>query len=164
MIDDVIQTDAALNPGNSGGPLVNSLGQVIGVNTATIISAQGLCFAVSSNLAAYIAGKLIMEGKVKRAYIGIAGQLVNLSERMIAANKLEKKTGVFVFEIVADQPVYNNEIRNGDIIVSFENKPIGSVDDLHKQLNEKMIGQEARVSVLRNGRKTDIKVIPGELK
>jgi S1-C subfamily serine protease len=164
MIDDVIQTDAALNPGNSGGPLVNSLGQVIGVNTATIISAQGLCFAVSSNLAGYIAGKLIMEGKVKRAYLGIGGQLVNLSERMIAANKLEKKTGVYVFEIVADQPVYNNELRNGDIIVSFDNKPIGSVDDLHKQLNEKMIGQEAMVSVLRNGRKTDIRVIPGELK
>ncbi|HMH31977.1 MAG TPA: PDZ domain-containing protein, partial [Puia sp.] len=115
-------------------------------------------------LAAYIAGKLIMEGKVKRADLGIGGQLVNLSERMIAANKLEKKTGVYVFEIVADQPVYNNELRNGDIIVSFENKPIGSVDDLHKQLNEKMIGQEARISVLRNGRKTDIKVIPGELK
>ncbi|HEX4850371.1 MAG TPA: trypsin-like peptidase domain-containing protein, partial [Puia sp.] len=109
MIDDVIQTDASLNPGNSGGPLVNSLGQVIGVNTATIASAQRLCFAVSSNLAAYIAGKLIMDGRVKRAYLGIAGQLVNLSERMIAANRLEKRTGVYVFEIMADHPVYNSE-------------------------------------------------------
>src|SRR5882672_7064456 len=99
LIDDIIQTDASLNPGNSGGPLVNSMGQVIGVNTATIASAQGLCFAVSSNLAAYVAGKLIMDGRVKRAYLGIAGQMVNLSERMIAANKLEKKTGVYVFEI-----------------------------------------------------------------
>jgi S1-C subfamily serine protease len=164
MIDDVIQTDAALNPGNSGGPLVNSLGQVIGVNTATIASAQGLCFAVSSNLAAHVAGKLIMEGRVKRAYLGIGGQLVNLSERMIAANKLEKKTGVYIFEIMADQPVFNSEFRNGDIIVSFNDKPIGSVDDLHKQLNEQMIGQQATVSVLRNGRKTEIRVIPGELK
>ncbi|MBS1596885.1 MAG: trypsin-like peptidase domain-containing protein [Bacteroidetes bacterium] len=164
MIDDIIQTDASLNPGNSGGPLVNSAGQVIGVNTATIASAQGLCFAVSSNLAAYVAGKLIMDGKVKRAYLGIAGQLVNLSERMIAANRLEKKTGVYVFEIVADQPVYNNEIRIGDIIVALDDKPIGTVDDLHKVLNEKLIGHQAVLSVLRSGRKTDIKVVPGEMK
>src|SRR5579863_5569793 len=104
MIDDVIQTDASLNPGNSGGPLVNSQGQVIGVNTATIASAQGLCFAVSSNIAKHIAGKIIMNGKVKRAYLGIGGQIVKLTERMIAANKLERKTGVYVFEIVPDQP------------------------------------------------------------
>ncbi|PWT73904.1 MAG: serine protease [Bacteroidetes bacterium] len=164
MIDDVIQTDASLNPGNSGGPLVNSLGQVIGVNTATIASAQGLCFAVSSNLAAYVAGKLIMDGRVKRAYLGIAGQLVNLSERMIGANKLEKRTGVYVFEIVADHPVYNSELKIGDIIVSFGGKSIGSVDDLHHELNEKLIGKESSLEVLRSGRKTSIKVIPGEMK
>jgi S1-C subfamily serine protease len=164
MIDDVIQTDASLNPGNSGGPLVNSLGEVIGVNTATISSAQGLCFAVSSKLAAYVAGKLIMEGKVKRAYLGIGGQLVNLSERMIAANRLERKTGVYVFEIMADQPLYNNELKTGDIIVSFDDHSIGSVDDLHKQLNEQKIGQASLLGVLRNGRKTILKVVPGELK
>ncbi|MFI5156255.1 MAG: S1C family serine protease [Chitinophagales bacterium] len=164
MIDDIIQTDASLNPGNSGGPLVNSSGQVIGVNTATIPSAQGLCFAVSSNLAAYIAGKLIIEGRVKRAWLGIAGQLVNLTERMIAANKLEKRTGVYVFEIVPDQPLQNREIRVGDIIVSFENKPVGSVDDLHKWLSEKTIGHAMQIGVLRNGRLTEIRVIPGELK
>jgi S1-C subfamily serine protease len=104
LIDDIIQTDASLNPGNSGGPLVNSLGQVIGVNTATISSAQGLCFAVSSNLAAFVAGKLIIEGRVKRAYLGIAGQVVNLTGRMVAANRLDKNTGVYVYEVVADQP------------------------------------------------------------
>jgi S1-C subfamily serine protease len=164
MIDDVIQTDAALNPGNSGGPLVNSLGQAIGMNTATILSAQGLCFAVSSNLVAYIAGRLIMEGKVKRAYLGIAGQLVNLTERMILANKLEKKTGVYVFEVVPDYPVYNQEIKTGDIIVGFQEKPIGSVDDLHRELNEKVIGQKAVLAVLRNGRRTLIEVIAGEMK
>ena len=102
MIDDVIQTDASLNPGNSGGPLLNARGLVIGVNTATIADAQGLCFAVSSNLAAQIAGKLIMEGKVKRAYLGIGGQLVSLTERMIAANRLDKKTGVYVFEVMSE--------------------------------------------------------------
>lgn len=193
LIDDIIQTDASLNPGNSGGPLVNSLGQVIGVNTATIPSAQGLCFAVSSNLAAFVAGRLIMEGRVKRAYLGIAGQLVNLTGRMIAANRLEKKTGVYVYEIVPDQPApktpeaarpqgqtsdlsrgwailprqaipgtYNNEIRTGDIIVSFNGHPIGSVDELHKQLSAGVIGKSIKMEVLRDGRKTELKVVPGE--
>ncbi|HEX9510638.1 MAG TPA: trypsin-like peptidase domain-containing protein [Puia sp.] len=164
LIDDIIQTDASLNPGNSGGPLVNSLGQVIGVNTATIISAQGLCFAVSSNLAAFVAGKLIMEGKVKRAYLGIAGQLVNLTGRMIAANRLEKNTGVYIYEVVPDQPVYNNEIRTGDIIVAFNGKPVGTVDELHKQLGEAVIGRSVQLDILRSGRKESIHAIPGEMK
>jgi S1-C subfamily serine protease len=164
LIDDVIQTDASLNPGNSGGPLVNSLGQVIGVNTATIQSAQGLCFAVSSNLAALVAGKLIMTGRVKRAYLGIAGQLVNLTGRMIAANRLEKRTGVYVYEVVADQPVNNLEIRTGDIIVSFNGESTGSVDELHRLLGEDMIGREAQLEVLREGRKVAINVVPGEAK
>lgn len=163
LIDDIIQTDASLNPGNSGGPLVNSLGQVIGVNTATIAAAQGLCFAVSSNLAAFVAGKLIMEGRVKRAYLGIAGQLVNLTERMIAANRLEKKTGVYVFEIVPDQPAYNNEIRTGDIIVSFNEHAIGSVDELHQQLSAGVIGRPVGMEVLREGRKITLRVVPGEI-
>jgi S1-C subfamily serine protease len=163
LIDDIIQTDASLNPGNSGGPLVNSLGQVIGVNTATIPSAQGLCFAVSSNLAAFVAGKLIMEGRVKRAYLGIAGQKVTLTGRMIAANRLEKKTGVYVYEVVADQPSYNNEIRTGDIIVSFNGKPVGTVDELHQRLNAEVIGHNVEIEVLRNGQKTILRAIPGEM-
>lgn len=164
MIDDVIQTDASLNPGNSGGPLVNSLGEVIGVNTATIASAQGLCFAVSSNVAKHIAGKIIMHGKVSRAYLGIAGQLVNLTERMRAVNKVDKRTGVYVFEIAADHPVYNNEIRTGDIIVEFNHIAVGSVDDLHKLLDEHTSGKRISMGVLRSGRKLMIEVIPGELK
>jgi S1-C subfamily serine protease len=164
LIDDIIQTDASLNPGNSGGPLVNSLGQVIGVNTATILSAQGLCFAVSSNLAAFVAGKLIMEGRVKRAYLGIAGQLVNLTGRMIAANRLEKQTGVYVYEVVPDQPAYNNAIRVGDIIVSFNSQSVGTVDELHKQLNAGVIGRSMSMEVLRNGHKTTLEVIPGEMR
>jgi S1-C subfamily serine protease len=164
LIDDIIQTDASLNPGNSGGPLVNSLGQVIGVNTATIQSAQGLCFAVSSNLAAFVAGKLIMEGRVKRAYLGIAGQLVNLTGRMIAANRLEKQTGVYVYEVVPDQPAYNNAIRTGDIIVSFNGHAVGTVDELHKQLNAEVIGRTVALEVLRDGRKTALRVIPGEMR
>ena len=164
LIDDIIQTDASLNPGNSGGPLVNSLGEVIGVNTATIASAQGLCFAVSSNLAAFVAGKLIMEGRVKRAYLGIAGQLVNLTGRMIAANRLEKQTGVYVYEVVPDQPAYNNQIRQGDIIVSFNGHPVGSVDELHKQLQAEVIGLRVEMEVLRSGRKERLMVVPGESK
>jgi S1-C subfamily serine protease len=163
LIDDIIQTDASLNPGNSGGPLVNSFGQVIGVNTATIPSAQGLCFAVSANLAAFVAGKLIMEGRVKRAYLGIAGQVVNLTGRMVAANRLGKKTGVYVSEVVPDQPVHNNAIRTGDIIVSFNGKPVGTVDELHKGLNAQVIGQPVAMEVLRAGHKTALTVIPGEM-
>ena len=164
LIDDVIQTDAALNPGNSGGPLVNSSGQVIGINTAVIPSAQGLCFAVSSNLTAYVAGKLIIEGRVKRAQLGIAGQLVNLTERMIAANRLSIKTGVYVFEIIPDSPARNHEIKIGDIIVEFNSKPVGSVDDLHKLLNESIIGANTEIGVLRGGRKAVIHAIPAEMR
>ena len=164
LIDDVIQTDAALNPGNSGGPLVNSAGKVIGVNTAVVSAAQGLCFAVSSNLAAYIAGQLIMRGRVKRAQLGVAAQPVNLTQRMIGANHLKTKTGVYVYEILADANVYNNQIRTGDIIVEFENKPVATVDNLHKYLNEEVIGKKIKLSVLRGGRKQDITVVPGELK
>ncbi len=164
LIDDIIQTDASLNPGNSGGPLVNSLGQVIGVNTATISNAQGLCFAVSSNLAAFVAGKLIIDGRVKRAYLGVAGQVVNLTGRMVAANRLDKNTGVYVYEVVADQPAYNNEIRTGDIIVSFNGRPVGTVDELHQLLNADVIGRAVGLDVLRNGRKIELKVIPGEMK
>ena len=162
LIDDVIQTDAALNPGNSGGPLVNSSGHVIGVNTATISSAQGICFAVSSNIAAYVAGKLIIEGRVKRAQLGIAGQLVKLTERMIGYNKLSMKTGVYVFEIIPDSPAYNNNIKEGDIIVGFNNHPVASVDDLHRLLNEDVIGKESQLIVLRQGRSIITKVVPVE--
>lgn len=164
LIDDVIQTDASLNPGNSGGPLVNSLGQVIGVNTAMIPTAHGICFAVSSNLAAYVSGKLIMHGRVKRAYLGLVGQMVNLTERMIQANRLQRNTGVYISEIEADIPVYNSELHTGDIIVGFNDHPVASIDDLHKQLNEKNIGERVQMQVLRGGYKTTITVIPGEMR
>jgi S1-C subfamily serine protease len=164
LIDDVIQTDASLNPGNSGGPLMNSAGHVIGVNTATIAAAQGLCFAVSSNLAAYVAGKLIIEGRVRRAQLGVAGQMVNLTERMIAVNKLSTKTGVYVFEVVPDSPAANHEVRTGDIIVELNGQPVASTDDLHKLLNEKLVGMRSQLSVLRQGRKLVLEVIPAEMK
>ncbi|MCB9013298.1 MAG: trypsin-like peptidase domain-containing protein [Bacteroidales bacterium] len=163
LIDDIIQTDAALNPGNSGGPLVNSEGRVIGVNTAVISAAQGLCFAVSSKLAGYIAGKLVMNGRVKRAQLGIAAQTVNLTQRMIGANQLKSKTGVYVFEIIRNKPYNNAELREGDIIVAFENRPVATVDNLHKYLDEDAIGKKISLQVLRGGRSTEIQAVPAEL-
>jgi S1-C subfamily serine protease len=164
LIDDIIQTDAALNPGNSGGPLVNSEGKVIGVNTAVIAAAQGLCFAVSSNLAGYVAGHLIMHGKVRRAHLGVAAQPVNLTPRMIGANQLKTKTGVYVFEILGDVNALNNQLRIGDIIVEMDGKPVATVDNLHKYLDESVIGKKTILHILREGRKQLISVIPGELK
>jgi S1-C subfamily serine protease len=164
LIDDIIQTDAALNPGNSGGPLVNSEGKVIGVNTAVVSSAQGLCFAVSSNLAAYIAGRLIIHGKVKRAQLGVAAQPVNLTPRMIGANHLKTQTGVYVYEILPDADIYNNQLKVGDIIVEFEGNPVATPDNLHKYLTEKVIGKKIQLTVLRGGRKQPVTAIPGELK
>jgi len=163
LIDDIIQTDAALNPGNSGGPLVNSDGKVIGVNTAVITSAQGLCFAVSSNLAAEIAGQLILKGKVKRAQLGVAAQGVKLSQRIINANQLKLQTGVYIFEILKIQGIDNRQLLIGDIIVEFNGHPVGSIDNLHKYLKEDVIGLQVSLCVLRGGRKQLLTVVPGEL-
>ncbi len=163
LIDDVIQTDAALNPGNSGGPLVDSSGKVIGVNTAVIMMAQGLCFAVSSNIAQYIAGKLIMDGKVRRGFIGISGQQVRLTSRMVAYNKLKFGSGVYVAEVHSYAGVDNTMLRVGDIIVEFEENGVGSIDDLHKMLDENTIGHRINLSVLREGKKHAISIVPAEL-
>ena len=163
MIDNVIQTDTALNPGNSGGPLVNSRGEVIGVNTAIIAQAQGLCFAVSSNLTRYVVGKLILEGKVKRAFLGIAGQTISLSERIISYNKLDVKSGVYVAEKDRFEGVYNTDLYPGDIIVGLNENPIQSIGDLHRLLDEHVIGKVIDLAVLRENRKIRVQVIPGEL-
>lgn len=164
LIDDVIQTDASLNPGNSGGPLVNSSGDVIGVNTAVILPAQGICFAVSSNLTALVAGKLIMHGRVRRGYLGIAGQLINLTERIRQYNQLSARTGVFVTSVEPDGVAYNAELRDGDIIVGFNDQSIATVDDLHRLLIEETIGARIKLRILRQNIRQEITVIPGELK
>jgi S1-C subfamily serine protease len=164
LIDEIIQTDAAMNPGNSGGPLLNSEGKVIGVNTAVISAAQGLCFAVSSNLTTYIVGQLILNGKVKRAQLGVAAQTVMLTHRMIEANQLKTKTGIYVYEINNRSVIRNHDLREGDIIVGFDGNPVGTVDNLHKFLNETVIGKEVSLVILRGGRKQTISAIPGELK
>lgn len=163
LIDDVVQTDAALNPGNSGGPLVNSQGDVIGVNTAVILPAQGLCFAVSSNLANLVVGKLITEGRVRRGYLGIAGQLINLTERIRQYNQLTARTGVMIASVEPDGVADNNNLRQGDIIVGYNGHEVATVDDLHKLLTDSSIGRPAQVIVLRDGRKRGVMVTPGEL-
>ena len=160
LIDDVIQTDAALNPGNSGGPLLNSKGDVIGVNTAIISSAQGICIAVSSNLAGYIAGQIIMKGKVTRALIGIAGQTVRLSNRMREYNRLTNQTGVFVFEVMKINALNHRKIRYGDIIVKFNDKNVETVDSLFKHLTKETIGMPVQISLLREGKLMTELIVP----
>lgn len=163
MIDNIIQTDAALNPGNSGGPLVNSKGEVIGVNTAIIPSAQGICFAVAAKTASYVAGKLLLDGKVKRAYIGIAGQPFILPERVKNRHQLNTLGGILVQQVEPDGVAYNSELQSGDIIVGFNGQEISSIDQLHQLLDEKAIGQRIPVLVLRRGKKKFLNVIPGEI-
>ena len=153
----------SVNPGNSGGPLLNSGGEVIGVNTAIISGGQGLCFAVSSNLAAYVAGKLILNGKVPRAYLGIAGSNVRLTERMINANRLLNHSGVYISDVEADAPALNANLQPADIIVAANGKMIAGIDDLHSFLTGEMIGEYVTLTVLRNGYKQELQVMPGEI-
>lgn len=150
MMDNIIQTDAALNPGNSGGPLVNSDGEVIGVNTATILQAQGLCFSISINSAKDIAQQLIREGKVRRAFVGISMQDVNLHPRQINFHKLENKRGVFVINVEPGSPAAVAGIRNGDVILRFNNMIIGSGDELFRSLNYTVINKESTIQLIRN--------------
>lgn len=129
-----------------------------------ISAAQGLCFAVSSNLTAYIAGRIILYGRVKRAHIGLGAHTVNLSRRMIGFNRLKVATGLYVFERNSLAGINNREVIPGDIIVEFESKPVSSVDSLHKYLNEEVIGEKISLGVLRGGIKHTVTVIPGEIK
>ncbi len=162
LIDDVIQTDAALNPGNSGGPLMDSAGKVIGVNTAIIKGAQGICFAVSANMAKFITEKLVAEGKIKRAYLGIVGQTIRLSPRLITGHQLTKNTGVYVTETTTKTDTSHKGILPGDIIISFNRQPVGSIDDLHKLLTEDTIGKALPIVVIRKGMPESFEVIPAE--
>ena len=163
FIDNVIQTDAALNPGNSGGPLVNSAGKVIGINTAIIPSAQGICFAVASSTAEYVVGKIMLEGKVRRGYIGIAGQVFQLPIRIINYNRLAVRSGIFIQQVVTQSPGEKAGLKPGDIIVSFDQKPVANINDLHRLLDEERIMRLSRIEYLRKGLLSETNVIPEEL-
>ena len=162
LIDNIIQTDAALNPGNSGGPLVNSAGEVIGVNTAMIRPAQGICFAIASNTAKLVAGWLIRDGRIRRSYIGVAGQNVPLHRRVVRFYNLPLETGVLVASVEKDSPAQRAGLREGDIIVAFNQRPIGTVHDLHKMLVSEQIGVTARLLIIRRTEKLELSVLPAE--
>lgn len=163
MIDNVIQTDAALNPGNSGGPLVDSTGMVIGVNTAIIREAQGICFAIGAGTAEYIIGKLIMKGMIRRGYLGIAGQFMQIPLRVIHYNKLKSVNGVKVENLLKQKNINNRQLKRGDIIVEFNGAPVNGMDSLQRFLDEDTIGTKVSLGILRKGFKQEIEVVPGEL-
>ena len=162
LIDDVIQTDAALNPGNSGGPLVNSRGEVIGVNTAVILPAQGICFAIAIDTAKYVAGWLIKDGKIPRSYIGVGGQNAPLSRRFVRHYRLPAPTGVLVIAMAPTGPAALAGLRHGDLMVEFNGQPVPSIDALHKLLTADRIGVESRLTILRGSEKLDLPITPQE--
>src|SRR2546422_959377 len=162
LIDDVIQTDAALNPGNSGGPLVDSRGRVIGVNTAVILPAQGICFAVAINTAKFVAAQLIAHGRIRRGRIGVAGQHVPLLRLAVRAHGLEAKSGVLVTGVEAGSPAERAGLQQGDIIVGFAGQVVGGIDDLHRLLATDRIGTPAVVALLRGADKLELPIVPEE--
>jgi S1-C subfamily serine protease len=160
LIEDVIQTDAALNPGNSGGPLVNSAGEVVGVNTATILPAQGLCFAISINTAQFIASKLIRYGRVRRSYIGVQAQTAALNRTIARHYQLEALTGALILAAEPGSPAQKAGLQEGDVITSLAGEPVEGVDVLHRLLGEDRIGIKTRLIVLRGARRLEISLIP----
>jgi len=162
LIDSVIQTDAALNPGNSGGPLVNSRGDVIGVNTAVILPAQGICFAIGINTAKFVAGRLIKDGKIRRGFIGVSGQNVPLPRRFVLAHNLPVESGIQIVAIERNSPAARAGLREGDVIVAYGEQPITGIDDLHRLLVEERVGVKSTVTVIRHGDKRMLEIVPEE--
>jgi len=162
LIDNIIQTDAALNPGNSGGPLVNGRGEVIGVNTAVIRPAQGICFAIEINLAKTIAGWLIKEGRVRRSRLGLGGQTVPIHRRVAHFHKLDADSGVLVNAVEKESPAASAGIYDGDIIVGFDGKTVSSIDDLHRFLTDEKVGVPTPIVVVRHTEKLALSVTPAE--
>jgi len=162
LMDNILQTDAALNPGNSGGPLVNSHGEVIGVNTATILSAQGLCFAIAINTAKFVAMQLIKEGKIRRGYLGLGGQNVPLPRRTTRLFQLEKENGIYVVSVEPDSPAQRAGLQEGDILVAYDGHPLTDIDSLHRLLTEAHIDAQTMVTILRRTEKLDLPITPEE--
>lgn len=162
LIDDVIQTDAALNPGNSGGPLVSTLGEVIGINTAVIMGAQGICFAVASNTASFVMGQLIRHGRVRRASIGIAAQQAMISRRVQMAVGIDQGVGVMIASAEAGGPADQAGLLMGDIILALDGRRVAAVDDLIRLLGEECIGKATRFDLVRNGKARSFEVTPKE--
>ena len=162
LMDNIIQTDAALNPGNSGGPLVNSRGEVIGVNTAVILPAQGLCFAIAINTAKTIAGWLIKDGAIRRSYIGVGGQTAKIHRRVVRHFHLANETGMLVVQVESGSPASRAGLREGDIVVAFNGQAIAGIDDLHKQLTGAQVGVRSPLTVIRHTEKLQVEIVPEE--
>jgi S1-C subfamily serine protease len=162
LIDDVIQTDAALNPGNSGGPLVSSAGEVIGINTAIIRGAQGICFAVASNTANFVLGEILRHGRVRRAYIGIGASTVPLPRRVALRHGLEQKTAAYVTAIEQGSPAAETNLMTGDFILAIDGETVSGVDDLVRLLDGDRVGRTVRLDVLRRSELKKIWVGPRE--
>ena len=163
LMDDIIQTDAALNPGNSGGPLVTTRGEVIGVNTAMILPAQGLCFAIASNTVRFVVSRLLRDGRIRRSYLGVAGQRVPLPRRLVLHHRLSAATGIRVMSIEPGSPAESAGLRAHDIIVAFDGQPVAGVDDLHRLLTESRIGVPATVTTVSGAERRDVTVVPMEM-
>jgi S1-C subfamily serine protease len=162
LIDDVIQTDAALNPGNSGGPLVDSAGRVVGVNTATILPAQGICFAIGINTAKFVASRLLRDGRIRRSFIGVSAQTVPVHRRVVRFYDLAKESGALVLSVEENSPAKRAGLRDGDVIVALEGKPVAGVDDLHRVLTDVRVGVSSSLTVLRLTEKLELKIVPEE--
>jgi S1-C subfamily serine protease len=162
LMDDVIQTDAALNPGNSGGPLVNARGEVVGVNTAMILPAQGICFATAIDTAKVTIAQLLRHGRVRRARLGIAGQNIVLPRRMVRHYNLEREGAVQAASIERGGPAARAGFEQGDIIVGFAGQPVAGFDDLHRLLTEEKLGESVPVRILRRGQQLTLEIRPEE--
>jgi len=162
LMDNILQTDAALNPGNSGGPLVDTRGEVVGVNTAVILPAQGLCFAIPSNTARWVAGRLIQHGRIRRGYLGVAAQTVKLHRRSVAEHGLATAGGVLVLSVERGTPAAAAGLEDGDILVALGEQPLASVDDLHRVLTEHPSGRPMPLVLLRRGRKLEREITPAD--
>ena len=164
LMDDVIQTDASLNPGNSGGPLVTTGGEVIGINTAMIMPAQGICFAIASNTVRFVASRLMREGRIRRSHIGIAGQQTTIPRALARANQMAVTSGVLVASIEDDSPAARAGLATGDVILGFAGSGVSGIDDLHRLLTDERIGTPAPIVVLRRGERRQLTIVPAESK
>jgi S1-C subfamily serine protease len=162
LMDDIIQTDAALNPGNSGGPLVTTRGEVIGINTAMILPGQGLCFAIASNTARFVAARLMRDGCIRRSYIGVAGQNVPIPRALARTHQLAVSSGILVVTVEPRSPAADGGVREGDIILAFAGQAISAIDDLHRYLSEDRIGEPSSITILRGRERRQITIVPAE--
>lgn len=160
LMDDILQTDAALNPGNSGGPLVTSNGEVIGVNTAMIMPAQGLSFAIASNTARFVVSRLLRDGRIRRSYLGIGGSKTPVSRRIVREMGLAIASGVRVETVEAPSPASAAGLRPRDLIVAFNETPVTGVDDLQRALTDELIGRPTSISIIREGERLTCIVVP----